>query len=63
MDYPAKVPAGVYALQARKNIRTINGNVIALNGATGDQFQVIVRDDLTALTEFSVQVHGYIVED
>lgn len=63
VDYLAKVPAGVYALQARKNIRTINGNVIALNGATGDQFQVIVRDDLTALTEFAVQVHGYIVED
>lgn len=62
-DYPTKVPSGVYAFRARKDLRNTNGNVIALDGTTLDQLQFIVRDNLTALSEFTVVVHGHIVED
>lgn len=62
-DYPTKVPSGVYSFRARKDLRKVNGNVIALDGATTDQLQFIVRDNLTTLTEFTIQAHGHIVEN
>lgn len=61
-DYPTKVPSGVYAFRARKDLRNTNGNVIALDGTTLDQLQFINRDNLTALSEFTVVAHGHIVE-
>lgn len=61
-DYPTKVPAGVYSFRARKDLRATNGNVISLDGATLDQLQFIVRDNLTALNEITVVAHGHIVE-
>lgn len=54
---------GVYGVEFRKNLLEVNGNVISLEGATDDQLQFIVRDNLTALTEITVAVHGHIVED
>ena len=54
---------GAYGFLARKKIREVNGNIISLNGATDDELQIIVRDNLTGLTEFTVQAHGHIVED
>jgi hypothetical protein len=54
---------GVYGVEFRKKLLEVNGNIISLDGATSDQLQFIVRDNLTALTEFAVQVHGHIVED
>lgn len=39
-----------------------DGVTEALDGATDDEFQVIVRDNLTTLTEFTIQLHGHIVE-
>ena len=62
-DYPTKVPSGVYAFRARKDLRNTNGNVIALDGRTNDQLQFIVRDNLTTLSEITVVVHGQITED
>lgn len=62
-DYPTKVPSGVYAFRARKDLLATNGNVIALDGTTNDQLQFIVRDNLTTLSEITVSVHGHIVED
>ena len=61
-SYPDKVPAGVYSFRARKDLRNTNGTIIALDGSTDDEFQVIVPSDLTALTEFTIQLHGHIVE-
>jgi len=61
-DYPTKVPSGVYSFRARKDLRKVNGIVIALDGATLDQLQFIVRDNLTGLTEFTVQAHGHIIQ-
>jgi len=61
-NYPAKVPSGTYGFQARKNLDDINGTVISLDGATNDELQIIVQDNLTGLTEFAMQVHGHIVE-
>lgn len=54
---------GVYGVELRKKFLEVNGNVIALDGATLDQLQFIVRDNLTTLTEFTVQAHGHIIED
>ena len=54
---------GAYGFLARKDLLKTNGNVIALDGATNDQLQFINRDNLTGLSEFTVSVHGHIVED
>lgn len=40
-----------------------NGVVIRLNGDQGDEFQVIVQDNLTGLTHFRTVVQGHVVED
>ena len=60
--YPDKVPAGVYSFRARKDVRNINGTIIGLDGTTDDELQIIINDNLTGLSEFTVQVHGHIVE-
>lgn len=62
-QYPEKVPSGVYAFNARKHVMDTNGSIIALNGATTDEFQIIVQDNLTGISEFTIVVHGHIVED
>lgn len=54
---------GVYGVDFRKKLLEINGSVIDLVGATQDQLQFIVRDNLTTLTKFTVVAHGHIVED
>ena len=61
--YPAKAPSGVYSFNARKKFMEIHGNVIALEGITADELQIIVQDDLTGIDEFTVTVQGHIVED
>lgn len=54
---------GAYGIDIVKDLMVNNGNIIALDGATNDQLQFIIRDNLTALSEFTVSVHGHIVED
>lgn len=54
---------GSYGFLARKKIKEINGNAIALNGFTNDEVQVIISSDLTTLTEFTIQVHGHIIDN
>ena len=44
-DYPTKVPSGVYSFRARKDLRMTNGTIIALDGASDDELQIIVRDN------------------
>lgn len=53
---------GAYGFLARKDLRKCNGNVISLDGATLDELQFIIRDNLSTLTEFTVAAHGHIVE-
>lgn len=61
--YPDKVPAGIYSFRARKLLKEINGTIIALNGDTADELQIIVQDNLTSLSEFTVTIHGHVVEN
>lgn len=54
--------SGLYSVEAFKDLRTVNGAPIFLEGATQDEFQVYVPDDLTGLTEMTCVAHGYIEE-
>jgi len=63
IQYDPKAPAGVYGFQAKKNYHEINGISIRLDGSTNDEFQCLIRDDLTDLTLFDITVNGHIVQD
>jgi len=39
------------------------GVVFRLNGDTGDQVQIIVQDDLSAITTIGAAILGHVVED
>jgi hypothetical protein len=52
---------GVYGYNGFLRI-TDNGVVMRLNGDNGDEFQIIVRDNLTALTKLAFVIQGHTVE-
>lgn len=54
--------AGLYSVEAFKDLRMTNGAPIFLEGITQDEFQVYVPDNLTGLTEMTCVAHGYIEE-
>lgn len=60
--YPEKVPSGTYAFWARKNFKELNGVSLRIDGANNDRIEVIVSDDLTALTKLAITIHGHLVE-
>lgn len=53
----------LYGFNARKKMSEVNGAVIELKGSSSDEFQIIVQDNLTDLSEFTVQIHGHIVRN
>jgi hypothetical protein len=61
-EYPLKVPSGTYAFWAKKNFPIENGVSLRLDGDSGDQIQIPIRDNLTDITKMSVTVHGHVVE-
>lgn len=63
LTYDPKAPAGVYGLLADQNIHDRKGVVPRLSGADGDRFELLVQDDLTALSQLTVVVGGHLVED
>lgn len=65
VDYSAKAPAGFYGFRCRRTFggQDKNGVVIRLDADTSDELQVIVQDDLSALTRFHVIVQGHVVTD
>lgn len=60
--YNDKTGAGSYGYNGLNQIKD-NGVVLILNGDTDDEFQVIVNDDLTGLSKFSILAQGHAVED
>lgn len=63
VNYDDKVPAGTYGFRARKNYLKTNGTVLRVDGSAGDELQLLIRDDLTDLTNFNVTINGHIVEE
>ena len=57
IEYSAKAPSGYYGMRIRRDIQQRNNNYITLYGTR--EFQVIVRDDLTDLVQFTNITSGY----
>lgn len=66
LSYPAKVPAGTYALRGRRTFagQDKNGVVIRLDGDEGDRLEWIIQDDLLdpTFTKFACVAQGHVVE-
>ena len=59
LTYPDKVPAGTYSLRGRFSFYK-NDVVIRLDGSAGDTLEILIQDDLTALTTFTIKAQGHI---
>lgn len=57
--YQTKVGGGLYGLSAIYNIKDSTDAIVYLNGSLGDSFQILVQDDLTALTSFKIKLQGH----
>ena len=62
--YSDKSPAGSYGFRSRRTFggQSKNGVTIRLNADTKDEFQILIQDDLTGLTDFCAVAQGHIVE-
>lgn len=63
--YSDKAPSGIYGLNVKRYFNSQNGDGVSRRigiGGSGE-FQVIVQDNLTALSRFWVVLRGHIVED
>lgn len=65
VDYSDKAPAGFYGLTIRRTFggQDKNGVVVRIDGNEGDEFQVMIQDDLTNLDHFHCIVQGHVVID
>lgn len=61
VDYQAKAPAGVYGFLSKHHFSGQNnfGVVIRLDGTKNEELQILIQDNLTALSKFNatVQLH------
>lgn len=49
-----------FALMAYKDLQKENGSVVPLIGVENDYLELLIRDDLRSLTDFTVTVHGHV---
>lgn len=61
VKYADKAPSGYYGFNAKKTFSIRHGIVIRLDADKGDEFQVIVQDDLTGLTSLKAAAWGHVV--
>jgi hypothetical protein len=61
VTYDAKPPAGVYGMVAKKNYYETNGVLLKIDGASGDEIECYIRDDLTGLTLMAITVNGRVI--
>lgn len=56
-------PSGLYGLRGRRSFNGLdkNGVVIRLSAETDDEFQVLIRDNLSTLSGFEMVVQGHVV--
>lgn len=59
VEYVSKVGGGEFGLSAIYNIKDATEAIVYLDGSLGDRFQLIVQDDLTALTTFRIKLQGH----
>lgn len=64
VDYIDSNKAGLFGVNVRRSFNgdDKNGVTIRLCGDTSDEFQVIIQDDLTDITNFTVVVQGHVVD-
>ena len=65
VSYSDKAKQGTFGMKFRRTFggQSKNGVVIRLAADTEDEFQVLIQDDLSGITDFQVIVQGHIVED
>jgi len=63
VQYIDKAPAGQYGFGCRRtfNGQEKNGVVIRLDGDTNDQLQILIQDNLTAITKLACVAQGHLV--
>lgn len=59
VEYQSKVGGGEFGLSASYNIKDSTETIVYLDGTLGDRFQLIVQDNLTALTTFRIKLQGH----
>ncbi len=64
-QYSDKAPSGQYGFGVRKtfNGQEKSGVTIRLNGDTSDELEVIIQDNLTALTKMAVVANGHATQN
>lgn len=62
-EYSDKAPSGFYGFSGLKDVLTLNATSIRLFGDTQDELQLVVRDNLTELTEFVMVAIGHVVSN
>lgn len=60
-EYADKAPSGYYGFRFRKKVPEINGIIIDITYTDRAQKQLIIRDNLTDLDQFTNIVHGHII--
>lgn len=62
--YDDRAPSGSFGFRFRRTMggQSKNGVTIRLKVNDGDEFQIIIQDDLTGLTKFHIIAQGHIVE-
>ena len=58
ITYADKAPAGSYGLRGRWTIEA-SGSIIRLDGANGDELQILVQDNLTGLSSLHWNAQGH----
>lgn len=58
--YSDKAPSGQYGVVFDRNIPGTNGVIVLLEGGNNAILKVVVRDDLTALDQFTFTIHGHL---
>lgn len=56
-----KSPAGVWGINALWSYAVNTGCAIKLDGAAGDELQLVIQDDLTAISQLEVIAQGYVL--
>lgn len=64
IDYSGTFFAGSYGIRGTKHFNSQMGNGVALrlDGDKGECLQLLIQDDLTALSSFQMTVRGHVVE-
>ncbi len=62
INYSSKAGGGKYGTSGRWSFAERTGAIIRLDGSQGDKIEVLVQDDLSALTSFEINFQGHIDE-